>query len=387
MAAMSAEQLDLILTSTLLTKKDDQDLVAHLRQTPALRHVPILTIPLVTEQPDPRATPSGLMSRLRRRRPLAGPAYDFSTVAARIEAALEQSRIDAATEFDSSYFALAGTDARPAPDDVDAPLAVLPTIDEQIRASCGLGPTRTRAQRWTSAQLPWLASVKLSWGLEVRLLNISSSGLLVESGVSLTPGSTTTFQLTGPSQDMVVPARVVRSRVATVNSVGVRYHAAAVFDNAFAALTAADTEPIDPAGRLAELVAAVRERSACGAHPADLRAEFEAGVLGLVTAREVRIRDVPVVENDGRESVYFTIPAPDTSPAVLQVTFELDYQPGPEEFDALEAASAAAATVLHLTETAQQVSIRTQTAPRHTGAPIRLVHTTPMSPRELRPTA
>jgi CheY-like chemotaxis protein len=362
MAAMEQSQPDLILASTLLTPRDEQNLVTHLRQTPSLRHLPILTIPAVMDQPE--VATGGLMSRLMRRQKSSRPSYDFSAVITRIEEALEQSRAEAA--------AAALDDASPAPPVIDGPSLVLTTQDEQALSSWGLGPERKRAQRWTNSQLPWLASVKLSWGLELRLLNISSTGVLVESGVALAPGTTTTFQLRGPHQDMVVPGRVVRNRVATVNGLGVRYQAAAVFDTPFDALAAPDSNAIDPVEHLADLVASVREQAACGAHPADLRAEFEAGVLKLVTAREVRLRDVPVVENDGRESVYFTIAAPDSTPAVLQVTFEPDYQPVPEEFDALVAAAQAAAKVLPLTETARQVSVPARAA-RRNGGQIRLV--------------
>ena len=67
-------------------------------------------------------------------------------------------------------------------------------------------------------------------GLDVQLVNISSSGLLVESGARFMPGSSTVFRLSGPNKNVVVAGRVVRSQVATVNSLGVKYRAAAAFD-------------------------------------------------------------------------------------------------------------------------------------------------------------
>ena len=49
--------------------------------------------------------------------------------------------------------------------------------------------TQNRAQRKTQADLPWLSTIKLPWGLEVRLLNMSTSGMLVETTSKFTPGS------------------------------------------------------------------------------------------------------------------------------------------------------------------------------------------------------
>lgn len=348
-AAMAEDPPDLILTSSLLPPDDDQQLAAHLRQAPALRHLQILTIPpLVGEDQASGSGVRGLVSRLTRRRSPAWPAYDFDALAARIRETIEESKAKAAAD-------------QPAPAQiVEAPGEVLQLSDEELRAYCGLGSRRKRAPRWTGADLPWISTIKLSWGLELRLLNISSSGLLVESGIRLTPGSRTAFQLGGPNKDLLVPARVVRSRVSTVDPLGVRYQAAAEFEHAFDALTPADPSPAkpdDPADHLAELVARVREGAATGGNPADLRAEFEAGVHELVSAREIRLREAPLVENDGRDSVYFTVPTYDDSPAILQVTFEPHYRPCHEEFAALRAAAVAAADVLQYTETARHMSL------------------------------
>ena len=236
--------------------------------------------------------------------------------------------------------------------------------------------TARRAQRWGLSDLPWLSSVKLPWGQHLRLVNISSSGLLVESGVRLSPGSDTTFRIGGPDLSLTVPARVVRCRVATVDSLGVKYETAAVFDQPVNELIAAGEEPTDATLRLAELVAAIEAGADKGTSAAELRSEFESGVLEMVTAREVRLRDVPVVENDGRESVYFTIPTSDASPAILQVTFNANDQPSAEDFKPPTAAAEIASCVLPITGTTKQTSVR----PRpHLAPTLRVVseHSTP----------
>ena len=353
-AAMTETRPDLILTSAMLSANEDQDLVAHLRATPSLRHLPLLTIPPVVEAPAAEARSSGLMSRLlRRRQPQAlFPMYDIGVVITRIKDALEQSKIAVARAEEEAQDAIAA--APP----VETPASLEPVVSSGLLST---GTTK-RAQRWSLSDLPWLSSVKLPWGQHLRLLNISSSGMLVESGVRLSPGSATNFKIGGPELALVVPARVVRCRVSTVDALGVKYETAAAFDQPVAELVASGEEPTDAAIRLADLVATVEAHAQSGRSAAELRAEFEAGVLELITAREVRLRDVPVAENDGRDSVYFTIPTSDRTPAVLQVTFNANDQPSAEDFEVLTAAADLAAGILPLTQTAKQAILRPATS-------------------------
>jgi CheY-like chemotaxis protein len=243
--AMAEKRPDLILTSTLLSANDDQDLVAHLRAMRSLRHLPILTIPPVVEGPATEARSTGLMSRLLRRpRPQALlPMYDIAAVITRIEEALEQSTIAAARAEEEAQEAIAA-----------APLVESPASVEPLALALLSSGTRKRAQRWSLSDLPWLSSVRLPWGQYLRLLNISSSGMLVESGIRLSPGSATSFKIGGPGLALVVPARIVRCRVA-VDSLGVNYETAAAFDKPVAELIASRKEPTDAAMRLADLVA------------------------------------------------------------------------------------------------------------------------------------
>ena len=360
--AMTKTRPDLILTSAMLSTNDDQDLVAHLRATPSLRHLPVLTIPPVVEAPAAASRSTGLLSRLlRRRQPQAlFPIYDIGVVITRIKEALEQSKIAVAQAEEEAQDALAA--APP----VESPASLEPVGESGLLSS----GTRRRAQRWSLSDLPWLSSVKLPWGQHLRLLNISSSGMLVESGVRLSPGSATSFKISGPELALVVRARVVRCRVSTVDSLGVKYETAAAFDQPVAELVASGEEPTDAAMRLADLVASVETHAGSGRPAAELRAEFEAGVLQLIAAREVRLRDVPVAENDGRESVYFTIPTSDRSPAVLQVTFNANDRPSAEDFEVLTAAADVAAWILPLMQTERQATLHPATG----ATTLRIVH-------------
>jgi hypothetical protein len=69
------------------------------------------------------------------------------------------------------------------------------------------------------------------------------------------------------------------------------------------------------------------------------------------------------------------------------VTFEANYQPRADEFNALKAAAAAAARIVDAIGTARQIKITARTAPARVSAPLRLVPHASESALELRPTA
>ena len=236
--------------------------------------------------------------------------------------------------------------------------SVLPDPNPQLTESAsevglldpsGLGPQRTRAHRWETAAVPWLSTVKLPWGLEVKLLNISKSGLLVESGSKLNPGSTTIFHLSGPNKNLTVSARIVRSQVGAVTSRGVKYLAAALFDQTIDALEQRRATPqrsIAGPKALADLLARVMEERENGSDPTMLRASFEEGIRRLVSAREVEIREEASASSDGSELVCFPVPANRGFRTTLQATFEPNDTPQADEVKILKAAATLAAFIL-----------------------------------------
>jgi hypothetical protein len=241
--ALAERRADVILTTNLLTPAESDQLAAHLRETPALDHLPILTIPpLVDESEIERA--ASLWSRFLRRQPEASPVYDADILASRIEEALAQSKVDAARYADSSRPARllliedkSRRDLEPAMQSLDR------SLDAELERYLGLSPQQERAPRWERNALPWLESIRLTWGVELRLVNISCSGLLVESGIRMTLGNRTDFQMEDcDRRDFVIPGRVVRSDVSSVTNLGVKYITAAVFEHPF--------ESIGPDGSL-----------------------------------------------------------------------------------------------------------------------------------------
>jgi hypothetical protein len=345
-AAMSSRMPDVILASVLLPPRDDAQLRAHLEQLDTASDLPVLMLPLVSD-PDEFASASrrsrfslfGHRFFARRATPL-GLACDRSAIGAQIEKAFEQSR-----RARSRCLAHLSEDSmNHEVDQASVMPANVPLILQPVAASA------QRARRWAPADLPWLSSVQTAWGQQVRVLNISGSGMLVESSSKLAPGSSTEFSLCGPGTEVVMPARVVRSEVAAVDCRGVKYQTAAVFDRGLDHLFREGPELSTglwaTPQALADLLSRVSVEIGRGRDAVAVRATFEQGLGRLVPAREIRIREVPIAPIDGTESIYFIVPDGGASRSILQATFEPNYEPTADEFTLLKAAAAAAAIVL-----------------------------------------
>ena len=239
---------DVILTSTLLPAGEDQQLNAHLRAAPDLDHLPVLTIPPVVEIANQPRPPVGLWARLFRRRRKQEPflPYDFSAITTRIEEALEQSKKNAhQSEIERP--------ARMILLETRASRLLTPGRGESVGTALvriGFEPPlpaeegrhwRSRARRWNIVEVPWLSGVNLMWGANafrtLRLVNISSTGLLVETDVRFAPGRKAGFQLAGSDQEeLIVQGSVVRADPTNEDESDFRYIVAVTFDQPFEAL-------------------------------------------------------------------------------------------------------------------------------------------------------
>ncbi len=74
----------------------------------------------------------------------------------------------------------------------------------------------------------WLRSARLKYGPDVRVLDISASGILVETAGQLRPDASIVFELSGPLNSILVPSKVLRCRVASFADV-MRYQGACAF--------------------------------------------------------------------------------------------------------------------------------------------------------------
>ena len=76
--------------------------------------------------------------------------------------------------------------------------------------------------------LRWLRSARLKYGPDVRVIDISIGGILVETDGQLRPDSNIVFELSGAASSILVPSRVLRCRVASFDEV-MRYRGACSF--------------------------------------------------------------------------------------------------------------------------------------------------------------
>ena len=196
--------------------------------------------------------------------------------------------------------------------------------------------------------VPWLSGVKAAWGSELELINISSTGLLVETGSKFTPGSTTELHFSGPDTNLVVPVRFIRSDVARIDGLGVRYRAAAAFAREvdLAGPRRETGVPVTPPQELASLFGNVLVNSEDHRDAAHVR--FAQGLRELVGARDVQVRTGSAGSAGGAETLYFDVPGEDRLRTTLQVTFERSRHVSSADFKLLKAAAWLTAAVLEL---------------------------------------
>jgi len=348
---------DLILAPTLLTPPDEAELLSYVKQLETAPYIQMMTVPALDMLADKPAAPISRRWRLAplfNRRPANVVAqYDPSMVAAQIADGLERARErriehEAAMAYNAAVgrtepttaMVLARSARQAQKGASDA------SIGEQLRER--MREERRVALRRGRGEVPWLSGIKLSCGDEVHLVNISSTGVLVETGFKLTPGSTTELHLSGPGTNLVVPARCIRSDVARIDGLGVRFHAAVAFTKALdlanphgeaVAVTARPEE-------LAALLGAAFGDGTTGLEPAHAR--FAQGLRRLVGARAVQVRTGPTGSAGGRETLYFDVPSDGPSRTTLQVVFDRNQDVSDAQFKLLKAAALITAAVLEL---------------------------------------
>jgi hypothetical protein len=95
---------------------------------------------------------------------------------------------------------------------------VEPYDDSERRGHLRLSPDDVR----------WLRSARLKYGPDVRVIDISVGGILVETNGELRPDSNIVFELSGPLNSILMPSKVLRCRAASIRDV-MRYRGACAF--------------------------------------------------------------------------------------------------------------------------------------------------------------
>jgi hypothetical protein len=343
---------DLIVAPTLLPPSEEAALRAHMKQLQDAPYVQMVTLPaldMLSDEPSDRGR-RGFFGPVFSRRPTSlGLQYDRSMVAAQIADGLERAReqrMEYAAVLAYNEAAAERARARFMRGAGRPPLAASDeAIAEQLREAAR--DERRIALRKTLGDVPWLAGIKLPWGPELQLVNISSTGVLVETGSKFAPGSTSELHLSGPDTNLVVPVRFIRSDVARIDGLGVRYRAAAAFAKEIdldgpRRRRAPATPPQDLAALLGDALAELGG----GGEPAHAR--FAQGLRRLVGARDVQVRAGSAGAAGGRETLYFDVPGDDRARTTLQVVFDRSHDVTNDEFRLLKAAAWITAAVLEL---------------------------------------
>jgi hypothetical protein len=203
-----------------------------------------------------------------------------------------------------------------------------------------------RAPRLRREDVPGLSTVRLPGGGEADLLNVSSTGMLLETSSKFSPGYAGALQLCRVDDELTVPARFVRSEIGTVTARGVRYRAAVTFDKRIdldhlgLAAVRVDPTPHAVADWLHQMSIAVRRGDSQG-----ITRSLTDALVCLLGARNVEIRSEPAPAPHGCDSIYFTIANDAARKAVLQVTFDAGQAPTAVDFNVLRAAVALAAVI------------------------------------------
>lgn len=334
--AIRLEQPALILTSSVTPPAVEARVMTAVRSLPPLVPSQVLTLPPLAEaEPEPRPEPrrSWLAIFGRDNAPHAWPHYDANALGQRIREALAQSIEERQwlASREQLWAEAAVRQVEPAFLKPQAPLE--------------------RAPRFASTDASWLSSAKLSWGLEVQIVNISRSGMLIESGARFCEGAREEFELIGAAGLVRASARFVRSAIAQAHGIGVRYQTAAAFE-ADIQLPLRSRRPgpaavagADAPAPLRDVMTWVQQEAARGMQPAQLVAAYELELQHLVRAREVRICGGPTAGDDTGASVFFTVPAPGGD-AVLCATFDPDYRPSRRALTLLRQAALLAPDVI-----------------------------------------
>lgn len=360
--SLAAEIPDLLLTSTFLPPVDEALLNAHLRAEPAAAHLQTVTVPyFIDSESAPRSwtTNFNVLDFRQRRAALIRPRCDVRTLREQIEEYLSQARTirQEMAGRPWSKVSRASDNSSPEPDhgmwltrisETPGALAAASHLAQTRQPVPGMPADRRRARRRPASDVPWLWTVKLPWGAPVSLVDISSGGVLLETTSRLTDGSTIDLQLLGQDTNVCVPARMIRSQVAAVDSLGVRYRVAATFGRDLDLLgLQAPSAPLMPK-LLADLLTRVLGEIDRGSGASALRVRFEQELRRLLPVRDIQIRQTPLIAEQGADSIYFTVPQGSDNQPILQAIFEPGYAPTIMEFRLLKAAASLAAVVLEL---------------------------------------
>ena len=108
-----------------------------------------------------------------------------------------------------------------------APLQVV-CIADALDVSVEPGENRRIHERLRASDLRWLRGARIKYGADIRILDISAGGMLLETSSQLAPDANVVVELLGPESQILVPSRVLRCRTASLGEI-LKYQGACAF--------------------------------------------------------------------------------------------------------------------------------------------------------------
>ncbi len=108
-----------------------------------------------------------------------------------------------------------------------APLQVV-CIADALDVSMEPGENRRLHERLKASELRLLRGARIKYGADIRVLDISAGGLLLETSKQLAPDANVVVELLGPESPILVPSRVLRCRAASLGEI-LKYQGACAF--------------------------------------------------------------------------------------------------------------------------------------------------------------
>lgn len=99
------------------------------------------------------------------------------------------------------------------------PVAGLVCLADEIEIPVEPDSNRRIHERLKASDLQWLRSARLKYGAELRVIDISAGGMLLETDAALAPDSSVVVELTAAGSPILIPSRVLRCRAASLGEV------------------------------------------------------------------------------------------------------------------------------------------------------------------------
>lgn len=325
---MEKARPDLLMVSTFLPPAQEATLTAYVRRTSG-SSLQIIDLPYFLdgdEAAQARASNRKVLQFLRGRSVSIRPRCGAQTLREQVEQYLQQAVCERPALKDRLEAALPSA-AGLLPGGLEAP----PTsgAGSQFDRGAGTGSIlghradRRRARRRRPTELPYSWKLKLPWASEARIIDISSTGVLLETTTKIVAGTMLDVQLQSEAGMTTVPARALRTDVASVDSLGVRYRVAAAFSRTLE-MDGLDSgaPPLLELSALGDVLKRALGEGGLQRGVAEATAAFEAELRRLLRVRDVEIREKPLAPPPDCDSVWFAVPTGAPSSPVLQVTFD-----------------------------------------------------------------